>query len=147
MFRKTCLMIGVLAAALVASMARSDDKPADKPKPDQAAIAEQYMKMARPGAEHQRLKDVAGEWDADSKFWNPDGSTSASKGVMHARMILGDRYLQLNYEGQADMGNGPLPFKGMGIGGYDRVKKKYTNVWVDEMSTGMMITEGTCDGN
>jgi hypothetical protein len=140
----------VIVAALVVSIARSDDKPtaADKAKQDQAAMMADYMKMAQPGPEHDRLKALAGDWDADCKFWNPDGSPGTpSKGVMHAKMILGDRYLQLNYEGQMDMGNGMMPFKGMGLGGYDRGKKKYFNIWVDEMSTGAMMTEGTADGN
>jgi hypothetical protein len=42
---------------------------------------------------------------------------------------------------------GAMPFKGAGISGYDNVKKKFCNVWVDSMSTGMMITEGTREGN
>lgn len=139
--------IACLALLCAVSVARSDDKP---PKPnagDQAAMAEAYMKAAAPGPEHERLKEFAGEWDAEVKLSQPDGSTSTTKGVMHAKMILGDRYLQLNYEGQMDMGPqlGKFPFHGMGIGGYDKGKKKYTSVWIDEMSTGMMVTEGSVD--
>src|SRR5438045_2588357 len=29
----------------------------------------------------------------------------------------------------------------------DKRKKNYTSVWIDEMSTGMMITEGTADAS
>jgi hypothetical protein len=145
---RTVAVFACLAIACAVSVARSDDKPA-KPSPaDQAAMAEAYMKAAAPGPEHARLKEMAGEWDAEVKVMQPDGSRSTSKGVMHAKMILGDRYLQLNYEGEMDMGPaGKMPFHGVGIGGYDKGKKKYTSVWIDEMSTAMMITEGTVDAN
>jgi hypothetical protein len=38
-----------------------------------------------------------------------------------------------------------MPFHGGGLVGYDNVKKKYTMLWVDEMSTQMMIADGTLD--
>jgi hypothetical protein len=46
--------------------------------------------------------------------------------------------------------NGPggeMPFHGQNLVGYDNVKKKYINVWIDDMSTGPMITEGTASGD
>jgi hypothetical protein len=143
-------LVVLLACATIAiciSTARSEDKPKPAPNADQQKMMEDYMKMAQPGPEHELLKKFAGDWTADCKFWNPDGSDGGtSKGIMHAKMILGDRYLQLNYEGEMDMGNNKVPFKGMGIGGFDRGKKKYVNFWIDEMSTGAMMTEGTCEG-
>ena len=36
-------------------------------------------------------------------------------------------------------------FEGSGIAGCDNIKKEYTSVWVDNMSTMIMATEGTCD--
>jgi hypothetical protein len=144
---RTVILLAFAIIAITISVARSDDKPKPAANPDQAKMMEDMMKMAQPGPEHDLLKKFAGEWDAACKFWNLDGSDGgASKGIMHAKMILGDRYLQLNYEGEMDMPNGKMPFKGMGIGGFDRGKKKYVNFWIDEMSTGAMITEGTCDG-
>jgi hypothetical protein len=148
MCRTTCLFVCILVTALLVSIARSDDKPASPDKAKQDQMMADYMKMAQPGPEHERLKAFAGDWDADVKTWNPDGSAGApSKGVMHAKMMLGDRFLVLHYEGQMDMGDGMKPFRGMGMGAYDRGKKKYVNVWVDEMSTGVMTTEGTAEGN
>lgn len=34
------------------------------------------------------------------------------------------------------------PVPGLGITGYDKVKKKYVGIWIDTMSTSMMHTEG-----
>jgi hypothetical protein len=145
------LLAAFAMLAVACPIARSDDKAKAPSAAEQAAMMAEYAKAAAPGPEHQRLKHFAGEWVAEVKMFQPDGTAAGppSKGVMHAKMILGDRYLQLNYDGEMDMGpaGGKVPFHGMGISGYDKGKKKYTSVWIDEMSTGMMISEGTCDGN
>jgi hypothetical protein len=36
-------------------------------------------------------------------------------------------------------------FKGMGIEGYDNVKKKFVASWIDNMGTGIELSEGTYD--
>ena len=38
-----------------------------------------------------------------------------------------------------------MQFKGMGIEGYDNVKKKFVGSWIDNMGTGIMMSEGTYD--
>ena len=38
-----------------------------------------------------------------------------------------------------------MPFTGHGMRGYDNVSGKYWSTWNDSMSTGMMVSEGTCD--
>jgi hypothetical protein len=135
-----------LALLMVVATIRADDKP--KPAGADQPSMDAYMKATQPGPEHELLKSMAGDFDADVKLFNPDGSQqSASKGSMHGEMILGGRYLKLNYSGEMAMGDQKMPFKGGGLIGYDNGKKKYQSVWVDEMSTGMMITEGTCTGN
>jgi hypothetical protein len=148
--RAFVMVVGFVAVGLVASVGRSaDDKPAKAgdAKADEAAMMAEYMKAAAPGPEHARLKEFAGDWDAVVKSFNPDGSPgSTSKGVMHAKMVLGDRFLQSNYEGEMEMAPGAkMQFTGVGLSGYDKGKKKYTGVWMDTMSTAMMITEGTAD--
>ena len=37
------------------------------------------------------------------------------------------------------------PFTGHGMLGYDNVTGKYWSTWNDSMSTGLMVSEGTCD--
>jgi hypothetical protein len=37
------------------------------------------------------------------------------------------------------------PFTGQVMMGYDNVTGKYWSTWTDSMSTGMMVSEGTCD--
>ena len=140
------ICFGLLASLLLLSIARAEDKP--KPAgADQQQAMDAYMKATQPGPEHEWLKQFAGDWDADVKILNPDGSSqSNTKGVMHVESVLGGRYLQITYSGEMTMGDQKMPFHGIGLGGYDNGKKKYVNVWVDEMSTGVMLTEGTRDG-
>jgi hypothetical protein len=38
-----------------------------------------------------------------------------------------------------------MNFKGMSMDAYDNAKKKFVNGWVDNMGTGIYITEGTYD--
>jgi uncharacterized protein DUF1579 len=38
-----------------------------------------------------------------------------------------------------------MPFTGHGMQGYDNVTGKYWATWNDSMSTGLMVSEGTCD--
>src|SRR4051812_7104999 len=145
--KRIALFAALFTLTLFVSLARADDKAKTDKAADQAA-ADAYMKATQPGPEHERLKKFAGDWEADVKAFNPDGSAQGnSKGVMHAEMILGGRYLQLSYSGEMDMGDHKMPFKGVGLGGYDNGQKKYVNVWVDEMSTGIMTTEGTYAGD
>ena len=38
-----------------------------------------------------------------------------------------------------------MNFKGMSLDGYDNVKQKFISAWVDNMGTGLMLSEGTYD--
>jgi uncharacterized protein YxjI len=40
-----------------------------------------------------------------------------------------------------------MPFQGMSIGGYDNIKGKHTLVWIDNMSTATVYSEGACSDN
>jgi hypothetical protein len=145
----SCALVVAFLASV--SVVRSEEKTAPAgAQPSKEEMMKMMTEFGKPGPEHERFKSYVGDWDADCTFNCPlDNSVQKSKGVMHCKMILGDRYLQLNYEGDMVMPDGKttMPFKGMGLAGYDKGKKKYTNVWLDEMSTGMMMTEGTADGN
>jgi hypothetical protein len=112
--------------------------------PSQEQMMAALMKSAAVGPEHERLKAMAGKFDADvSAFEAPGGPAEKSKGVATNELILGGRYLKSDYAGT--MGN--MPFKGMGLFGYDNMKKKYITLWIDEMSTQMQLSEGTADAS
>jgi hypothetical protein len=57
------------------------------------------------------------------------------------RWILDGRFLQEDFNGEF-MGK---QFQGIGVTGYDNMKKKYVGSWIDSMSTGVFSSEGTAD--
>src|SRR5207249_1814682 len=56
-------------------------------------------------------------------------------------LIMDGRYLVQEVSGEF-MGK---PFHGMGIIGYDKFKKQYTNSWVDNYGTGIVVSLGNAD--
>src|SRR5262249_20884782 len=56
-------------------------------------------------------------------------------------MMLGGRVMSEEFNGTM-MG---APFTGHGMMGYNNVTGKYWSTWNDSMSTGLMVSEGTCD--
>jgi hypothetical protein len=99
------------------------------------------QEMPKPGAEHQRLAQRAGTWDAVIEMAGPDGKPQISKGVSEMKMGCGGLWLIDSFS--ATMMGGP--FEGHGATGYDPAKGKYVGTWVDSWSASVMTTEGTYD--
>jgi Protein of unknown function (DUF1579) len=140
----------VVAGALFAGSAISDDKPATaETKAKTAGLSpEEMMKKAeaagKPGPAHKALDALVGDWNIDGRCWMaPDGAPTENKGSAKVRWILGDRFVQEDFSGEF-MGK---PFHGIGVTGYDNMKKKYVGSWVDDMSTGLFISEGATDAD
>jgi hypothetical protein len=110
--------------------------------PEQKAEMEAYMKAGTPGAPHQWLASTAGSYVLKIKSWNePGGPATEEKGTATRKMTLGGRVLAEEVN-SATMGT---PFTGHGMRGYDNVSGKYWSTWMDSMSTGLMLSEGSCD--
>jgi hypothetical protein len=108
-------------------------------------IMKRMEAAATPGSEHKLLAEMAGEWDVETTMWwgAPDAPPSKSKGKASQKMILGGRYLQGDFEGEA-MGR---PMKGLGLTGYDNFNKKYVSVWIDDLGTAVTTSEGSADAS
>lgn len=109
--------------------------------PEMMAVMEAYEKAARPGPMHKVLQEMAGTWDTAVKYWMGPGEPAVSRGLSENKMILGGRYLQQKYEGEA-MGK---PFHGLGLTGYDNVAQAFAGIWIDDMGTGVMTSTGGLD--
>jgi hypothetical protein len=94
------------------------------------------QELPKPGAEHERLKKFAGDWDAVM-----DAGGQKSKATASYKSICGGMWLESDFEGDF----GGLKFQGHGADGYDQRKKKYVGVWVDSMQSAPMIYEGDHD--
>jgi hypothetical protein len=86
---------------------------------------------------------MVGVWDAKAKFWMAPGAPPAeSTGVMTNTAVLDGRFIHEEYHSADTMG---MSFHGVGFFGYDNIKKQFIGVWMDSMSTGVMVSQGTYD--
>jgi hypothetical protein len=143
---KNCALFVLLIMATALPSFAQDATPAksadDKPNDSQMMMA--MMELAKPGENHKLLEGLSGTWTYTSKFWvSPDTNTPPmeSSGTAVAKPIMGGRYLEIDNTGKM-MG---MEFQGIETTGYDNVKKKFVSSWVDNMGTGIMLSEGTYD--
>lgn len=131
------------ALCLLALPALAQDQPKEPAAPAMgAAEMEAMQKAMTPGEPHKHLARLAGDWTFTSKMWmDPSQPPAESTGSMRGETILGGRYVQTTWTGNF-MG---MPFEGRGTEGYDNVAKQYVSSWVDNMSTGILYSTGTCD--
>jgi len=107
---------------------------------DQQAEMEAYMKLATPGEPHKLFATLAGSWTTTTKEWmEPGKPPTESTGTAEMKMLLDGRFLYQEYTSQM-MGQ---PFSGIGIDGYDNLRKKYVTTWIDTWGTGIFQMEGT----
>ena len=113
----------------------------------------QMMELSKLNENHKLLAGLAGTWSYNVKMWmnpDPNAKPTESKGTAVRKATMGGRYLSGEYTGKMEM-PGPdgkkkdTEFKGMSMDGYDNVKKKFVGTWVDNMGTGIMLSEGTYD--
>ena len=130
----TCLVL-----ALIASPVLAKEKKHDK-QMDPQAMMEMYQKLATPSEPHKLFASLAGSWTTQAKEWmEPGKPPTEASGSADMKMLLDGRFLQQDFTCEM-MGQ---PYTGMGITGYDNLRKKYVSIWFDTMSTGSFVMEGT----
>lgn len=131
---------GTLVLAAAASAQESDQQPAMSA--EEKAMMEKWHAFMTPGEPHKVLAAKVGTWTAKVSMWQAPGAPpSTSEGMSTMEMILDGRYLKDTFTGSY---NG-MPFQGSGLTAYDNIKKKYVSTWIDNMGTGIMVSEGTYD--
>ena len=131
------MAVGALLALPTLGRAQQPEMTAE-----QKAEMEAYMKAGTPGAPHKALAATVGTYDVSSKSWQAAGAPPMEdKGSATRSMTLDGRVLVEEFKGSM-MG---MPFTGHGMRGYDNVTGKAWGTWMDSMSTGMMVSTGTCD--
>jgi hypothetical protein len=128
------------AAAAAFAAGEKDAKDAKKYDPSSDPAMQEMMKYAMPGPMHAAFKPMEGKFKAVVKTWvAPGAEPVVSEGVSENSILLGGRYLENKYTGTM-MGQ---PFEGMGLTGFDNKAKKVWSMWIDNMSTKGMASEGT----
>jgi hypothetical protein len=132
-----------LCLVLAASIAMAKDKNHEK-QMDPQAMMEMYQKLATPGEPHKLFASLVGSWTTTTKEWmEPGKPPTESTGTAEMKMLLDGRFLQQEFNSQM-MGQ---PFSGIGIDGYDNLRKRYVTTWFDTWSTGIFQMEGTASAD
>ena len=137
-------MIVTAAAVLLLATSALAQEGGKMPEmtPEQKAEMAAYVAAGTPGAPHQKMASSVGNYDLKIKSWHePNTPATEETGTATRKMILDGRVL-VEEVTSTMMGS---PFTGHGMHGYDNVTGKYWSTWMDSMSTGMMLSEGTCD--
>jgi len=141
--RLTHFTVTGLCLVLTVSVAMAKDKKPEK-QMDPQAMMEMYQKLATPGEPHKLFASLAGTWTTKTKEWmEPGKPPTESTGTAEMKMLLDGRFLQQEFTSQM-MGQ---PFSGIGIDGYDNLRKRYVTTWIDTMGTGIFQMEGTASAD
>jgi len=116
-------------------------------------MMKQMMELSKLNENHKLLGDMVGTLSYNIKFWmnpDPNAKPQESKGTAVRKSMMDGRYFVEDVSGKMQMpgSDGKMKetnFKGMGIEAYDNVKKKFVATWMDNMGTGIMMSEGTYD--
>jgi hypothetical protein len=120
---------------------------------DMQKMMTQMMELSKLNENHKLLADLVGTWGYTVKMWmnpDPNAKSEESKGTAVRKSMMDGRFFVVDVTGKMEM-PGPdgkkkeMTFKGMGIDGYDNVKKKFVGTWMDNMGTGVMMSEGDYD--
>lgn len=133
----TCAIFIAATIGFLAGTSFSED-PAPSEKEQMEAFMKAMEALGTPGGEHKILAGMAGEWDADVKMWGM-GQEEQSKGASSSKMVFKGRFLQTSYEGTMH----GKPYRGVGMMGFDNLKKHYHMSWYDNGSTAAYTMTGT----
>ena len=137
--------------AIASSPAAAVGAPGGQPNPQE--MMKQMMEISKLNENHKLLADMNGNWNYTIKMWmnpDPNAKPQESKGTATRKNIMSGRYVMMDVSGKMQMPGEDgkmkdIQFKGMAVEGYDNVKKKFIGSWIDNMGTGIELSEGTYD--
>jgi len=132
------LVVVALAAAAAVPAVAQDAEEMDAAMAQMMAAWEAYAEV---GAPHEALHDRQGAWNATVKFWfAPDTPPEVSQASSTVEPIMGGRYILERFSSTMPDG---AAFEGMGLVGFDNLKKAFVAMWIDTMSSGILTAEST----
>jgi hypothetical protein len=139
------------AAGSVRTAVQATGATGQPPNPQE--MMKQMMEISKLNENHKLLGDMNGNWNYAIKMWmapDPNAKPQESKGTATRKSAMDGRYVVMDVTGKMQMPdqNGKMKdmqFKGMGVEGYDNVKQKFVSSWIDNMGTGIQLSDGTYD--
>ncbi|MEO8670456.1 MAG: DUF1579 domain-containing protein [Tahibacter sp.] len=137
-----CTMLLALSGV---TAVHADDKgkaPSPAMSAEQKAMMDAYARVGEVRAEQKQLAYFVGNWKTETSMWmDPKAAPEKSAGSSKGESMYEGRYYRLQHQGMA-MGQ---TFSGEGMLGYDNLKGKFYNTWIDSMSTGFWLALGSYD--
>jgi hypothetical protein len=123
-----------------AVLERPEDKSgAGKSNTDKAEMMKKMEAAGTPGPAHKALEAFVGNWKAEVKCWcEPGAAPNVSQATAKASWTLNGHFLEEEFHGEM-MGK---PFTGRSLMGYDNIKQTFNTVWVSDMQTSILTSEG-----
>ncbi len=118
--------------------AQPEVKPEASPM-DSAAMMKAWIDYSTPGEMQKWLAAQDGKWKGEMTSFEGGKAVAKEELMQENKMVLGGRYQESTVKGKM-MG---MDFEGRSLMGYDNAKKKFVCSWIDNMGTGVMMTEGT----
>lgn len=148
MRKRTVWVVGGMVCALFALLVTGQvwsglQDPGDPPgEMSMEEMMRKWQELNAKGPEHDEFQKMVGRWDVVMRSWTaPETEPMRSEGTADFRLILDGRYIEQKFKYDF-MGQ---TYEGLGIEGYDRIKKKYVSVWMDNAGTGIFMNVGTVD--
>ncbi len=111
---------------------------------DQCQCECECTAMGALAKEHELLKPFVGTFASTVTLWMGPGEPLVSTGTMTNTLVLGDRFLCQDYQG--DPNDGPFSgFAGKGFWGYNTATSRFEGFWIDSCGTGMQLENGSVD--
>jgi len=122
-------------------------------QPNPQEMMKQMIELSKLNENHRLLSSLDGNWNFTIKTWmnpDPNAKPQESKGTATRKTVMGGRYVMMDVNGRMQMPGEDgkmkdVQFKGMGLEGYDNMKKKFVSSWIDNIGTGIQSSEGTYD--
>jgi hypothetical protein len=134
----TASLVGAALCVGFGTKAFTEDKPAGTP-PEVSENQKMMEELAKPGEMHAWLGKANGTWKVSGKCWCEGGKATDASGTATIRMTLGGRWQEHIFSGSLEN----RPFVGYGLTGYDNGKKEFTQIWLDNFSTGATVASGS----
>ena len=137
--------VALLAVVLLVPAQVMGQEEKGAPPSSEAAMADMMAKwqaLNAKGPEHEKFEQMVGTWETETKSWMfPGTEPMVSTGTAEFRLLFNGRYIEQKFKCKM----GEAAYEALGLEGYDRIKKKYVSIWMDNMSTGIFMMEGTVD--
>jgi uncharacterized protein DUF1579 len=99
---------------------------------------DKLMALTQPGEHHKQLGPLAGSWAVAVKF-KFGGREMVASATCESKWVLGGRFLEQDYKAASS----GMPLDVKQYLGYDNQKKKFVEIKMDNMDTGVLHNEGT----